>query len=222
MRSTVLRAAALSAVVLGVLSAVPSHAATAPFKPTAISDATGDGNGLNGQGVAADPGHATPSDYSGGDIVSIAWTSLGTKKKPAGFKVVMTLAGAPAPGTIYRVTTSAPGCTTFWLSYTVWVDGPTSASLQHNCPGFKATGTTAGVPLIGQSESDPLTTVAAAGHTITWTVAPSALPKSIKPGTAISKLSGETRFAAGTSIRGGVTVPVIDLAAGDGTFTYGS
>jgi hypothetical protein len=213
-RSTLFRTAALSAVALGAVTGLPAHAA-APFKTTAITDASGDGNGLNGQGlVDGAPATSTPSDYSGGDIVSIAWTTLGTVKKPTGFKVVMTLAGAPSPATIYRVTTSTKDCSTFWLTYTVFPDGPTKGSLQHNCPGFTSTSTTGG------TESDALTPVVK-GSTITWTVTGSDLPKAVKKGTAITGLSGETRFMAGSSVSGGATVPVIDAAAGDGTFTYG-
>ena len=221
MRSTLIRTAAVAAAALATVSVSPSHAATAKFKATSITDAAGDGNGLNGQGLEDTPSQSTPSDYSGGDIVSIDWTTTGTAKKPTGFQVVMKLSGAPSPGTIYRVTTATADCTTFWLTYTVFADGPTSGSLQHNCPGFTATGTTAAVPLLSKTESDPLTTVAVNGSTITWTVPATALPKAIKKGTAITKLSGETRFMAGASARGGATVPTIDLAAGDGTYTSG-
>lgn len=214
MRSTVLRTAALSAVALGAVTCLPAHAA-APFKTVTITDTAGDANGLNDQGIAPPtPGTATPSDYSAGDIVSIAWTTLGKKTKPAGFKVVMTLAAAPSAGTIYRVTTATGDCSTFWLNYTAYPDGPTKATLQHNCPGFTSTSTTGG------TESDPVD-AAVSGSTITWTVPSSVLPKSIKKGTAISSLSGETRFMLGTSASGGLTVPVIDHAAGDGIFTYG-
>lgn len=214
MRSTLLRTAALSAVALGAVTGLPAHAA-APFKTTTITDTTGDGNGLNGQGlVDGAPSQSTPSDYSGGDIVSVAWTTLGTKAKPAGFKVVMTLAGAPSPATIYRVTTETKDCSVFWLTYTVYADGPTKGTLQHNCPGFTAAGATS------TSESDDLAPTVK-GSTITWVVPASLVPKAVKPGTAVSNLSGETRFMAGASVRGGATVPVIDGAAGAGTYTYG-
>lgn len=216
MRSSLARAAVVASSALLAVSATGAHAATSSFKPVAISDTVGDGNGLNDQGFAPPmAGTATPSDYSGGDIVSVEWTTLGKKSQPTGFQVVMKLSGAASRGTIYRVTTKTADCSTFWLNYTYYADGPTSASLQHNCPGFTTTSAT------GSTESDPLTTVAVAGSTITWTVPASVLPKAVKAGTAITGLSAETRFLAGTSIKGGVTVPQIDHAVGDGTYVYG-
>ena len=66
MRTSLLRTAALSAVALGVVTGLPSQAAS-PYKTVAITDPAGDGNGLNGQGVVTGaPSTATPSDYSGG------------------------------------------------------------------------------------------------------------------------------------------------------------
>jgi hypothetical protein len=212
-RTSLLRTAALTAVTLGVVTGLPSQAAS-PYKPTAISDATGDGNGLNGQGFVSGQSTTTPSDYSGGDIVSISWKTLGTKTRLAGFQVVMTLSSAPSPATIYRVTTATGDCSVFWLTYTVYPDGPTSGGLQHDCPGFNPTNTT------GSSETVELSPVVS-GSTITWTVPSSSLPKAVKKGTKITELSGETRFMAGSSQGGGATVPVIDEADGDAVYTYG-
>lgn len=215
MRPTLLRTVALSAAILGGVTAFPAHAA-APFPAVTITDPSGDGNGLNGQGQAGLPGTSTPSEYSGGDILSLSWRTLGTAKRPAGFQVAMRLAGPPATNTVYRVTTKSDSCGTFWLVYTTAADSPPFAALQHNCPGF-----TPDLTSISNTESDPVTATVK-DSTITWTLPPAKLPRMIEPGEKIRSLSGHTRLYAGSGAAHQGSTPVeIDEISGEGTFTYG-
>ena len=215
MRPSLTRVGVVATTGLLAITATGAHAATTSFKPVSITDTVGDGNGLNGQGFEDVPGTATPSNYSGGDIVGISWVTNGTKLKPTGFTVTMTLSGAPGPSSIFRVTTATADCSNFWLTYSSTVDGKVTQTLQHNCPGFTPAGTT------GTSEAVKLDSVVVKDKTITWTVPASALPKAVKVGTAITSLSGHVRFYAGTAATGGATVPQIDEAAGEGTYVYG-
>ncbi len=216
MRSTLVRSGAVAVAALALAAGTTAHAAAPTFKPVTITDPAGDANGINGQGTEDVPSTSTPSDYSGGDIVSIAWVTNGTKSKPTGFTVTMTLSGAPAKNTIYRVTTATADCSTFWLNYSDMVDGAITGSLQHNCPGFTGANPTSSSESVKLGDG-----VTVKDKTITWTVPASVIPSAVKPGTAITSLSGHTRFYAGTSISGGATVPQIDEAAGDGTYVYG-
>lgn len=215
MRSSLTRVGVVAATGMLAFAATGAHAATTSFKPVSITDIAGDGNGLNGQGFQDAPGTATPSNYSGGDIVGISWITNGTKLKPKGFTVTMTLSGAPGPSSIFRVTTSTASCSTFWLNYSSTADGKVTQTLQDNCPGFTPAGAT------GTSESIPLDSVVVKGNTITWTVPASVLPKAVKVGTALTSLSGHVRFYAGTGTTGGATVPMIDEASGPGSYVYG-
>lgn len=219
---------ALAAAAAGLaLSSVGAHAATkivtpAKTTPVTITDQAGDANGLNGQGFVDAPSTATgPAAVSGADIVSISWQTLvkttSPKAKtgtPDGIKVVMTLAAPPMSQVIYRVTGGTSDCTTFWFNYATFADGTTSSSLQHNCPGFTA-GTTS------STESIKLDPPKIEGNTITWTVPKGTLPSGFKVGAQLTGLSGHSRGYEGTGQTGGATVPLIDEAAGDGTFTYG-
>ncbi len=210
MRSSLVRSGAVAVTALALAAGASAQAAAPAFKAVTITDPAGDGNGLNGQGFEDLPGTATPSSYSGGDIVSISWTTTGTASKPTGFSVTMTLAGAPAAGTIYRVTTATADCSTFWLNYTKPASGTDTQTLQHNCPGYTQASATS------TSESVKLDSITVKDKTITWTVPVSLIPKAVKNGTAIESLSGHTRFSGVA-----VTVPQIDEAAGDGAYVYG-
>ena len=215
MRPAFTRVGALAAIGLLAVVGTGASAAPAPFKAVAITDAAGDGNALNGQGLTDAPSTATPANYSGGDIVGISWVTNGTKAKPNGFTVTMTLSAAPGPSTIFRVTTATAECSTFWLNYSATADGKLTQSLQHNCPGFVSASAT------GTTESVTLANVVVKDKTIVWTVKASELPKAVVAGTTLTELSGHTRFYAGTGATGGATVPMIDEAAGDGSFVYG-
>ncbi len=215
MRPSLTRVGVIAAIGLLAVAATGANAAATPFKAVAITDTAGDANGLNGQGFTDVPSSATPANYSGGDIVGISWVTNGTKAKPNGFTVTMTLSAVPGPSTIFRVTTATADCTTFWLNYSATVDGKITQSLQHNCPGFTPAGAT------GTSESVTLANVVVKEKTITWTVPASALPKAVKAGTELTELSGHTRFYAGSAATGGATVPLVDEAAGAGSYVYG-
>lgn len=221
----VLAAAAAGLALFSVgAQAAPSVVTPAKTAPTTITDQAGDANGINGEGFATVPAVATgPASAAGADILSISWQTLvkttSPKAKtgtPDGMKVVMTLSAAPMQQVIYRVTGGTADCTTFWFTYSTFADGKTTSTLQHNCPGYVAPATST-----SSTESIALDPPKIEGKTITWTVPKSLLPSGFKVGAQLTGLSGHARAYAGTSLTGGATVPLLDEAAGAGTFTYG-
>jgi len=111
------RLIALAAAAGIAITALPSHAATAP-KPQ-ITDPAGDANGVNDQGfgVGVPPSTATPTDVSAADITGIALqTTFRTKKVknkkvrvPTGSTITVNFSSAPDTNTFYAVTFASTG-----------------------------------------------------------------------------------------------------------------
>src|SRR3954447_5090605 len=193
-----------AAVVVATL-ALPSHAATA--KPQ-ITDATGDGNAVNDQGlgVVRVPEQKTPSEYSGGDIKSVVFQTVfvkkGKRKVPNGFTVTMNLADAPGPQTDYRITAHTAGCDAAGGEVRFQYDTPAAGA----AGGAQCYSTTATSPM-------PITTtkVAVRGSSIVWTLPAKAVPA----GTAFGNLAASTRMVfPGSPSPRSVTAPAIDVANG--------
>lgn len=220
-------APALALVALGVSATFAAAAIPPPKAPgsVTITDKAGDGNAINSQGgLAPVPETATPGQVAGADILSVSYGSTFTSKvvkgkttyTVTGLKVVMTLAAPPQGNVIFRATPVVGECTTFSLTYSKFLDGKESSGLRDNCPGF-----TPGLPTDGY-EDVGVDSCVVTGSTITWTMRTGkSLPSVIKPGAVFSKLSGHTRFYAGTSVTGGATIPVLDQIVSDATYKYG-
>ncbi len=215
--------------VLAVAASSPAFAAAAkkpaPPVPVKITDPAGDGNALNDQGLGLPvPSASTPVQVAGADVTAISWTTLAKlttvrgKKVyvPTGLQVKMTLSAAPQANVIFRVTASAGDCSIFWFNYSKFVDGGTSATLQHDCPGFVKKNAAS------SSESVPVDSIVTDANSITWTVKSKSIPSSVKVGTKLTEVGGQSRFYAGTSATGGATVPSLDeVNGGDTVYTYG-
>lgn len=103
----------LAAVACGAALVVPSQAAPV-FKPKTLTltDAAGDGNGLNGQGFVDAGSHPTPVQNAATDMLKVEYASTGFMQKKGrtyvrrctGFTIKMVLSAAPDAGTIYRIT----------------------------------------------------------------------------------------------------------------------
>lgn len=203
-----LRLLALAAAAGIAVTALPSHAATAP-KPQ-ITDPTGDANAINGQGiVTGGPEPATPVDVSAADVKSVLFQSTFKTKKvngkvvkvPTGFTVTMTLAAAPTtPEVFYRVIAAVAGCAND-VFFEYGTDVATGGS-DVRCPATP--------PANDQTYSDAAAVVK--GSTITWTLPLSAF----RAGTKFSSLEATTRFNPAV-----VTAPQIDDATSSATFTVG-
>jgi hypothetical protein len=192
--------------------ALPSHAATA--RPQ-ITDATGDGNAINDQGlgVARVPEQKTPSEYSGGDIKSVVFKTILVKKGkrmvPNGFTVTMNLAGAPGPQTDYRITAHTANCDAAGGEVRFQYDTPAAGP----AGGAQCYSTTATKPM-------PIATskVAVRGTSIVWTLPAKAVPV----GTGFTNLAASTRvvFPGSPSPRS-ATAPAVDVANGTAIYVYG-
>lgn len=200
-----MRARLLSLALAGATAglAMPAHAAKAPTPQ--ITDPAGDANGLNDQGVGAPvPEQTTPAADAGADITSVLFqstvTGKGKKKQVTGFTITLALAGAPQPGTIYRVAGAAGSCASLFFEYTT--------SLTATKPGSARC---AGIPT---STPVDITDASVKGNSVVWTVPVSSFPV----GTVISGLNAQTRFNATSP---GITAPQIDYASSSNTFTVG-
>jgi hypothetical protein len=188
--------AAASAVALIALAA-PSGAAARRFH---IADATGDANGINGQGIGLPlPSTATgPAELAGADITGIdlvnRFRGAGKARKASGFDVTLHLAAPLQQGTVITVTmvTSAP-CGD---SSTIQLGAGTSALAICQSSKTGSAGAT-----IGSTE------VSADKKSILWSI-----DNLFKAGTKI------TSFYASSSV---FVLGVFDEAASDATFTYG-
>ena len=210
---TTLVALVLGATALGL--ATPSVAATPKklpkAKPLVVKDAAGDATGLNSQGGLAPASPpalpASPTSLAQADILSF---SLGRKDNGTKVKALvgtMTLAGAPATGTDYRIRMSAPGCSTYFLELEFSPLGQ-SAFLRNTCTEGEAT--SAGTVF------DPIEATIT-GKTITWTVPISALSGDVKVGTPLTVTGAQTSGDTGAAI-----VPGIDEVLVDATYVVGS
>lgn len=174
--------------------AVPS--ATAAPAPQ-LTDPSGDANFVNGQGLvvgtsapANESAPAGSQDYA--DVTSVQWQTTKVVKKVnkktvtivTGFTVTATLAGNPTPPTgttiVYRMLGTTANCPFFGVAYysNKLKDGTSPQSaVRDNCNGSATRLTPIALPVIS-------------GHTITWTVPLTAIPKDtkVKVGTQLTGL----------------------------------
>lgn len=217
-RSALVLAAATSAVAL----VLPSDAAPKyPSKSFGYTDAAGDANGVNGQGVAdiftdsfpdnvAGPGQAD----DGYDIVKVSYTSTGVMVKKGkryfpqctGFVVKVTLGGAPATSNaIYQVkATTAYNDAHWWLQY---ADGAAELRYGHTDADEPTGSTDDSVPLVTPAKLD--------ATSISFTVKASDVKASGEKVTSLklSGLSTEVRSKVGAAGAGYLTVPKWDGTA---------
>lgn len=199
MRARLLRpAAGLSLVAAAVLA---SGATAAPNTLT-LTDAKGDANGVNGQGVVTGVGDRSgPVQKADSDIVSVTFDSLGTTKtvkgKKAftcgGFTATIELAAPAGSASVYRVLgTGVVNASQFWLQYNNAPTGKTT-TIRHNDGAAKTT------PLGAEAKLD--------GNKIIFTVT----DKDIKA--TGEKLDKFTLGSPGVDVRtstGAATVPSYD------------
>jgi hypothetical protein len=190
---------------LALVAAVGSSAGAATTKakplpkpkPLVITDKAGDANGLNSQSHAApaDPSQAGPGERTAADILSVSLGRLDNGKAVTGLTASFTLGAAPDQGTIYRIQGATADCSTFWISYNFPLGGTPSAALRENCSGTAV--------------STVLSGVVVKDATITISLPFKDMPKSIKVGTEITGVFGETKGHA-TTPAASPTVPTID------------
>jgi hypothetical protein len=202
----------LAAAAAVIATTIPSHAATA--KPQ-ITDPVGDGNAVNDQGLGAPvPSQTTPSEYAGGDIVSVTFQTLfvkrGTKRVANGFTVTMKLAGPPGPQTDYRITAHTPTCSADVGEVRFQYDSLAAGARG----GAQCYSTTATTPSPIKTKS-----VVVKGSTIIWTLPANAVPK----GTSFADLGASTRMVfPGSPSPRSATVPAVDVAGSSSIYTYGA
>jgi hypothetical protein len=183
----------LAVAVAGAVSlAVSASAASAPL---VLTDAKGDANGVNGQGVADQNGQPGPGSQDGKDILGLTLTPTGGKKC-TGYTAVVELAAAPTSNTHYRVLgTTAKNTSLFWLQYDNNPLAGTTSVLRYNDGS-------------GAKVVDLSTPVKVAGSKLTFTVT----AKDLKA--AGEKLAGLAVLAPGVDVRtstGRATVPSWDV-----------
>lgn len=192
--------------------AVPASAATRPSsklpksKPLVVKDATGDANGLNGQGglVPVNPGSQSgPVQDAGSDIVSFTLTRKDDGKKVTALVASLTLAAAPAADRNFRIRMSSPSCSTYFLEYDTSSLLGSGANFRDNC-NPAATGAT--FTAIDATVS---------GSTITWVVPVKALPGDVKVGTPL------TVKGAQVSVETAIIFPGVDEVLTDATYKIG-
>lgn len=129
---------ALLGLALGATAlSLPASAADAPVEGSVITDAVGDANLLNGQGLTTAAGQRPagtstgPVNYAGADLEKVRFETTTTTaadgtKTPTGLKIHITTSGVPGSSAntlIYRVSTSISGCSSFLQAF---VRGPAS------------------------------------------------------------------------------------------------
>lgn len=201
MRPVVVAAALLSAVVL----TAPSDAAPVyKAKSLSITDASGDGNAINDQGLGVTDSSAPAAGVDGYDIIKLDYLGTGKMIKKGrvylpnctGFTVKLTFKGAIGPQAIIRVTgVGTVNDARWWLQY----DG-TKTTIRYGHTSSDVTGST--------DVTATLTTPAKVdGATLTFTV----LEADVKA--TDEKLQKLTLSAVGASVRtttGVVTAPQWD------------
>ena len=125
----VLRTSFVAATACGLLFAGHAGAATPTAKKLALTDAAGDANAVNDQGLlGAFDGTSGPGSQPSKDIVGLKYASTLVKKGRVttctGFTVTLMLAAAPdASGTLYRIDgKGVTDASLWWLQY----DGATT------------------------------------------------------------------------------------------------
>ena len=191
------------------VAALPAHAAGAP-KPQ-VTDPTGDANAINNQGEPQSvPSQSTPADLAAADIVSVRFaTTFATRvvhgervKKPTGMTATLTLAAPPTdPFINYRIDVNATQCAPLFFEYST---SPAGRGTDLRCPGS--------IPVATPDTLLAVSKAVVKGNTITWSVPLKSLPV----GTTLSSLEADTRF---NPVK--LTVPAIDIATSNKTFTVG-
>jgi hypothetical protein len=202
------RAVPLTFLVVAAVAATPALAGgkLAAPKPLAWTDAAGDANYVNDQGLPAPvPGdNAGPAQADFADILGVTFARIDDGKKVLGTTVTMKLSGTPSQGFLYRVTGAAGNCTTFWFQYSWAAGGAASPTLRHNCVDSTsptaAVSNTVSVPIDGK----------VVGSSIVWTLLMKDLPPGVKLGSVISPALGEVRNILGAAGNSVVTAPVVD------------
>jgi len=153
-----------------VALAVPSQAAPPAYKGKTLSvaDDTGDGNGLNDQGLGLADTSVPAVGYDGYDIVKVDYLGTGTMTKKGrrfipkctGFTVSMTFAAAPGPQSIIRVTGSGTVQDALWW---IQLEGTEGSIRYGHTDSAEPTGSTDDTVVLS-------TPVKIDGSTITWTV----------------------------------------------------
>jgi hypothetical protein len=186
------------------------YANTAPQ----ITDAKGDGNGINGQGQVG--GVSVAGGGSAAlDVVSGKFESVKKGKTVTDLKVILELAGKPfaaeASSAIYRVTTNVGGCI-LWFQAQQTPDA-TAAFNVRTCSSTSLTG----------SVTTPITGGKIEETKLVWTIPLKTLAGlGFKSGALLEGLGAHTRSYAGTAATGGATVPQWDEAVSSLTYKLGS
>lgn len=189
--------ALLPVLVLSGAAAAQAAPSTLPAsKAVVITDQAGDANGINSQSHVADgvPSVAGPGQRTAADILSVTVGRLDNGKQATGLLLTMKLSAAPDQGTIYRIQSSTPDCTQFWISYNFPAGGSGAGSMRENCTGTAVT--------------KPIPATVKDG-VITFALPYAVLPKAVKAGTVISEIFGETKGHASTPAAS-PTAPTID------------
>lgn len=189
----------------GVLAAAP--------KPFVLKDASGDANGLNGQGFATAPSASTPAQVAGMDILSVtlqttgAMVKQGTKRvfSCTGFKATLELAGPPQLDAVFRVTAAGlANASTYNLVFSNDPAGKSSYLQYDSGTGGTLGGGTLDVP------------VTITGNKVVWTVTNNDI-KTTNENPAKLKLSGIGAHDRTVAVV--ATVPQVDeLPKSDSTF----
>jgi hypothetical protein len=189
------------------MAALALHANAAAPASLALTDLTGDANGLNGQGLQSTPDTATgPASYSGMDFTKVTLANLGKSVKACtGFTLTMEFAGpvSTSDPAIYRLigkTTSNDGIFQIYLN-----DGPAAGGVTEVRYGAGSDDNTTALSTPAKVE----------GNKITITVTKADMKGfGDKPGHAITDIVMDTRVSTGVSF-----VPQIDtIDASDKTF----
>lgn len=183
-------AAAAALVLAGSASAAPNA--------LTLTDAKGDANAINGQGLEPGLGdNSGPVQKADSDLVSVSFASTGVKAKKGftctGFTATVELAAPAGSQAVYRVTgTGVTNASQFWLQYNNAPTGVTT-TIRHND---------------GAAKTTPLSTPAKLeGNKIVFTV----LEKDLKAaGEKLASFKMGTLGADARTSTGAATVPAWD------------
>jgi hypothetical protein len=173
--------------------------------PLVVSDAPGDANGFNDQGVGAPvPEQSTPQgERTAADILSFSIGRTDDKKQVTGITASLTLAAAPDTGTNYRVGGVLGSCTSFYFEYTITPGLGPDSYLRNTCSGSQ--------------KFDAIVTVVVKGNTITWTLPAKSFPAGVTLGQTLDSIKAEARGDVVAAV-----VPAIDVSHTDKTYKLGA